>query len=180
MLSFKHFLIEAAKVKTGNYVSVDVTLPEDFKELIKPKTGTIVPPEKHHVTVIYSENSNEPMHKVRKICESFGDSFEFKTKQAAAFDDLPKEGERDENKATLVIKLSCPEVEAIHEELKKNGLSHSYPEFSQHVSLVYGMDKDECLEMVKSLNESTTKKNFTIQGSGFNINPIIKNWGSTL
>ena len=63
MLSFKQYLLESTG---GNYVSLDVDDPEIELNL---DSGKIVPPGKHHVTLMYSEGTSVPPEKIKTAIE---------------------------------------------------------------------------------------------------------------
>lgn len=173
--SFKEYLAEAKDTNTGNYVSVGCLMPEISKDL-ELKSGN--PNKEPHVTLIYSKESTEnPKDILSDIQVRFG------TKEilcgvieAAKFDSLPKKGERDENKACIVLKLKSKKLEDIHEFLKGKGLKHSYPEFSPHLTLFYDVDSDEANTVVSTLNATGALDGLTINCSGFKSNTIIEKW----
>ena len=174
--SFKEYLAEAKDTNTGNYVSVGCSMPEISKDL-ELKSGN--PNKEPHVTLIYSKESTEnPKDILSDIQVRFG------TKEilcevigAAKFDSLPKKGERDENKACIVLKLKSKKLEDIHEFLKNKGLKHSYPEFSPHLTLFYGVDRDEANGVVATLNATGILEDLVLSCSGFKSNTIIEDWG---
>ncbi len=177
MLTFRQYIIES---NTGNYVSVDVAsdlpsfgLPEKYPD------ANVCPRHDQHVTLIYSPNTNMPLGKVDKFLKTLPKSFTATVSDVAAFDAVPKNGERDGNKCTIVLKLKSPELKEVHDGLKGIGLTHTYEDFSPHVSLIYGFPrdrKDECLEFIRS----QIKDGMTVKLKDFNNNKIIKDWSSTL
>lgn len=177
MLTFRQYIIESA---TGNYVSIDVSsdlpsfgLPEKYPD------ANVCPRHDQHVTLIYSKGTNIPLGKVAKFLKTLPEKFTATVSDVAAFDAVPKDGERDENLCTIVLKLKSPELNQVHEGLKKIGLTHSYEDFSPHVSLMYGFPrdkKDECLEFVRE----QIKQNMEVKLKDFKNNKIIENWADKL
>jgi len=179
MITFRQFY-EAATKPSGNYMSIGVDGSLMLPGFVPPKTGTEVTLDKQHVTLIYSKESNTN-HGVLldKIEQSFPTEIAAKVVEFACFDDLPKDGERDENKSTLVVKLKSDLLVKIHEKLKQLGCEHSYPKFSPHVSLYYGVDRDECHRLVAKMN-SRVPFPTDVRLSGYVSQPIVKDWGKTL
>lgn len=153
MKSFREYILEEASKPEGNYVALKYADINDFP-IPDTKTGSAVLPDKRHVTLMYSKESSV----CPKMVENYMlknhpvDSLTAIATKAELLDDIPKEGERDENKGTIVLKLHSSQLNKMHEDLKTLGLKHSYDEFSPHVSLVYGVDRDEGLRHVEYLN----------------------------
>jgi 2'-5' RNA ligase len=158
MLKFKDYIAmimeEEAGVPKGNYVSMKTDLPT-VPEDLKPESGTIVPLEKAHITLIYSAASDRDPRNVTNWISQFQDKdFSLKITEIACFDSVPKEGEeRSGDKACVVCKVSNPDVTKIHRMLKNHGLEHSYDEFSPHVTLFYDVDRDEAYTLKDKLNK---------------------------
>jgi len=177
MLTFRQYITEE---NTGNYVSVDVAsdlpsfgLPEKYPDY------KVCSRHDQHVTLIYSPTTNMPLGKVAKFLKTLPSSFKATVSDVAAFDAVPKDGERDENACTIVLKLKSPELNGIHDDLKKLGLKHTYDEFSPHVSLIYGFPRDkkeECLEFIRL----QIKDGLSVSLRDFKNNKIIKNWADKL
>lgn len=179
MLTFKQYLESVTKPE-GNYLSINVDASLVLPGFIPPKTGTEVPLNKQHVTLIYSEKSNiDPDRLLTKIQSEFPNEITAKVYEFACFDALPKDGERDENKSTLVVKLKSDMLEKIHVRLKQLGCSHSYNQYSAHVSLFYGVDRDECHRLVKTLNRAV-KLPTDARLSGYTSERIIDDWSEKL
>lgn len=173
MISFKKFY-EAVTKSPGNYVSIDARDPNGFTipNELRPKTGTEVKLDDRHVTLIYSTNSSLDHNRLLRVIES-----EFPKKIQAnivgfdCFDALPKDGEHDEGKATLVMKLESPILDKIHARLIQLGCRHSYDEFSAHISLYYNVDRDECHALQKKLSRDISQP-MKINLSGYTSEPI--------
>jgi hypothetical protein len=179
MVTFRQYLIEATG--TGNYVSIDVEPSTIIPMHIAPSTGTPVPMEKRHVTIIYSKESRVNPAEVKSwltlhcVQTIVAEGVEF-----AAFDSIPKDGERDEKKATLVLKLKCNELVRIHEKLKDMGMAHSYPDFSPHVSVCYEVDQDECHKIVPALNSKLQSSPISVVLTRYHSDYICENWVKSL
>lgn len=179
MISFKQFY-EAARTPPGNYMSINVDGSIVLPGFIAPSTGTEVPNEKQHVTLIYSKTSSiDPNELLSKVDLKFPREVVAQVYEFAAFDAIPKDGERDENKATLVVKLKSEFLNSIHDFLKSQGCQHSYPEYSAHVSLYYDVHRDECHRLVKVMNR-VVKLPTDVRLSGYKSERIIEDWATTL
>lgn len=177
MTSFKSYLLEATT--KGNYVSIDVDANSVFNIPHKPTSGIETPQDKRHVTLIYSKESNvNPRDVLSWLTLNCHRTIVAEADYYAAFDSIPKAGERDENLATLVVKLKSPVLVDIHDKLKAMGMNHSYPEFSPHVSLFYKVDRDECHRVVDALN--STKPSYSVVLSGYHSSPINEDWVKSL
>lgn len=179
MITFKQFY-EAAVTPKGNYMSINVDGSMVLPGFVKPKTGTEIPLDKQHVTLIYSQTSElDPGELLSKIESLFPHEIPAQVYEFASFDALPKDGTRDATEATLVVKLKSDMLNKIHEKLKELGCEHSYPEYSAHVSLYYGVNKKECDLLVK-LNNRIVKLPSDIRLAGYKSEPIIEDWGKDL
>lgn len=177
VMSFKSYLLESTS--TGNYVAINVDANSVFTLPIKPSTGTETPPHKRHVTLMYSKESKvNPSDVLSWLTLHCHKTIVAETDYYAAFDSIPKEGQRDENLATLVVKLKSPVLVDIHEKLKDMGMAHSYPEFSPHVSLFYEVDRDECHRIVDELNAKKASNSVVL--SGYQSTFINENWSKSL
>jgi 2'-5' RNA ligase len=177
MLTFRQYIIESAN---GNYVSTDVAtdLP-NFGLDAKYPDANITPRIDQHVTLIYSKETNIPLGKVEKFLKTCPQKFTATIKDVAAFDSVPKDGERDESKCAIVLKLDSSDLKAIHDGLKGIGLKHSYPDFSPHITLIYGFPRDQKEECMKFIKDQI-KDNMTINLKHINNNKIIKDWAEKL
>lgn len=177
VMSFKSYLIESTS--GGNYVSIDVDANSVFPLRVKPSTGTETPPEKRHVTLIYSKQSRvNPKDVLSWLTLHCHQTIVAEADYYAAFDSIPKDGQRDDNLATLVVKLRSPVLQDIHEKLKAMGMEHSYPEFSPHVSLFYMVDREECHRLVDQLNSNPPE--YSVVLSGYNSENINEDWAKSL
>ena len=172
---FREYLLEATDTKTGNYVSVGCATPDILKNL-DMKSGS--PNKEPHVTLIYSKESKlNPKDVLSDIQVKFGTKdIPCEVVEAAKFDSLPKKSERDMHKACIVLKLKSKKLDEIHSFLKAEGLSHSYPEFSPHLTLYYDVDADEASIVTSTLNATGVLEGLTISCSGFTSTTIIEDW----
>jgi hypothetical protein len=175
MLTFKQFLTESG---TGNYVSIDVSTPIKIDGLEKNfPDATVCDTHHQHVTLIYSEGTNVAPEKIKNLLRDNKKKIVVDAGEVAAFDALPKDGERDENMCTIVVKLKSKELETIHKRLKNDlGMRHSYPDFSPHISVMYNLPRDQKEKAMEVVGKwvKDNMLNFTLEH--FNINPIVKNW----
>lgn len=175
MISFKTFLAESLSYSPGNYICSYCETPFVPNELL-PKTGKLLT-DKHHITIIYSENSNVDQRVIQNVLSMVPDSFDLGYDCFSCFDSIPKEGERDENKATLVLKVKSKVASQLHDTMKMLGMQHSYPEFSPHVSICYEVDREEAYQCVYNLNTwLANQPQMTIQTKYFESKPIDKDW----
>ena len=179
MITFKQYL-EAVTKPSGNYLSIGVDASLLLPGFTLPKTGTEVPLNKQHVTLIYSEKTNlNPAHLLSKLQSRFPNEIAARAYMFDCFDALPKNGERDANKSTLVVKLKSDMLTKMHEYLKELGCAHSYDTYSAHVSLFYDVDREECHALVKKLNR-TVKLPTDVRLAGYKSERIVKDWGKNL
>lgn len=180
MISFKEYLLESSPA--GNYVCAHCNAPEIPHELL-PKSGTVNMSEPH-ITLMYSRGTNIDPRVVDNVMRTMPHEFQLSWASAECFDAIPKEGERDENKATLVLKVVSPTAMQIHESLKSLGMVHSYPELSPHVTIAYNVDRDEAYDCASRINEwmmsnpvGGLNKIFTTH---IESKPIDENWTKKL
>lgn len=166
MKSFKSFLEE--EPMTGNYVSIGLNKPANLPKM-DIKTGKILDSKDHHVTIMYSRDSNVPHEDVlSKVKSQIDGHVVAKASGFAAFDSP------DDTGSALVLKLDSPELNTIHKNLKEMGLQHSYKAYKPHLSIAYGVDTNEAKELVGSLNKEF--KSFDVHLAGIEAEPIVKNW----
>lgn len=179
MKSFKDYLVEAQDTGKGNYVSIGCEIPEIINDELAFNTGK--PNKEPHITLIYSKNSNVNPKKIQEYLENTykKGATACKVIEAAKFDSLPKDGERDENLACVVLKIKSTKLEQIHSDLKDFGLEHSYPEFSAHLTLYYDVDRGEASKWVDEINSGKLLDRLLISVSGFKSNTIIKDWSES-
>jgi len=176
-------LSEKADEPAGTYVGCKVSpFEEAHRELFQAIVGlegSKVPAKKLHTTVIYSKKYVDP-----KLLEPALEGYNQQPLQgtiigAAAFDALPKaDGTRADDVATLVIKLKCDPLLELHAALKELGCTHTYPELSPHVSLFYGVPKEECHAAVERLNTAISKltEPLTVELHSLYAEPIKQDW----
>lgn len=169
MLTFKQYLLESTG---GNYVSLEVDDPEIE---LKLDSGKIVPPGKHHVTLMYSKGTSVPPEKIKKAIEWMTGSRTAKSKSVGIFDsqDNPSLG-------CIVLKIDSDHLQNIHEELKRIGLRHSYSEYQPHVTLAYDVDIEEARSTAKQLNKKLQETPCLITMRGLSVEPINDNWSDDL
>lgn len=178
MLTFKQFLLESAG---GNYVSIDLdTELPDFGLTKMYPNAKLCQFKDQHVTLVYSKETSVPLPKVQQYLDNSCPKFiHANVIECAAFDSIPKDGERDENLCTVVIKIKSPDLVVVHEGLKSLGLKHSYDEFSPHISLIYDFprsDKDAALAHINKLIDGGT----IVKLSGYKNDKIKTDWTSKL
>lgn len=166
MVSFKGYLAESMKAD-GNYVSIGVEAPGISLRAMPidvPTDGYECVPGKQHVTLIYSKDTDiSPEYLLQQISARFPESVLAEIDHFTCFDAIPKDGERDENKCTIVAKLHSPMLRQIHDYLKSEGCQHSYPEFSPHVSLWYDCDRATGYEIADRLNKEYKMQTVVLQ-----------------
>jgi hypothetical protein len=174
--TFKEYLAESAK---GNYVSINVASPlPDFKLEQMYGGSKVCEFGDQHVTLIYSTGSDVPLSRVDRFIELLPKTVQATVIGVEAFDAVPKDGERDENLCTIVLTLKSEQLDKIYEGLLCLGMKHSYPEFSPHISLMYGFErerKEECLEYLRSRISG-----LTVELAGYKNSIIVKDWADKL
>jgi hypothetical protein len=158
--------LDEAKKKPGNYVSIGVL---NFKvpKFAIPKTGKILSRDKRHVTLIYSENTDISKKTIEEALSSFPEKIIAKPNGYAIFDNPD-----DEKTCTLVLKVESKNLEDMSKKLLDIGCKHSYDSINHHISIAYGVDKNEANEIVKNQVEDS---NEIILG-GLTIEPIVDDW----
>jgi len=158
-MTFKQWLIE--HVNAGNYIGIKADDCSKFLlniGLNNPITGTEPPNNDYHVTLMYSKDTDVYPNTIEVgLKRLFPNSIIANIIGADCFDSLPKNGERDEAKSCLVLKLEAPELNKIHNHLKILGLQHSYPEFHAHITLYYNMSVEEAHFLAWKINDILSK-----------------------
>ena len=175
MKTFKEYLLEA--VPAGNYVSIKASDPGDVWEemyISAPKTGVAPPNGDYHVTLMYSEYTNENIDRISDVLKHSGMDKCYNGRVIAAdcFD------ADDESKSCIVLKLDPIELCKIHDYLKSFGLVHSYSEFEPHITLRYNMDAAEAHHYKALINTSLETGNWkhTAYLYGIKSETINKNY----
>lgn len=175
MISFRQYT-ESADTGKGNYASIKCKFPDIIAE-VNPNTGKIN--KDPHVTLIYSKESDlDPSNVLETLNKNKG-IIVAEVIGAAKFDSTPKEGERDDNLACIVLKLKSQKLDRIHKDLKEMGLTHSYPDFSPHLTLYYNVDREEAENWVKTLNKNKDVIGSMIELKGFESANIITGWNES-
>ena len=162
--------LDEAKKMPGNYVSIDVL---NFKvpKFAIPKSGKILSRDKRHITLIYSENTDVPKSVIEKALESFPEKIIVAADKFAVFDNPD-----DEKTVTLVLKVKSKNLDDMSKKLIDIGCKHSYDSINHHISIAYGVDKDEATRIV----DEQPQYNDDIIVSGLTIEPIVGDWSETL
>lgn len=158
------YFCEATGVFPGNYVSLKCVLPEIS---VKIHSGTLTPPEKHHITLVYSDSTCVSHKTIKNVLTQVDPKMELIGTSFDAFPDSKNPG-----KSALVLKIESPLLQNIHSCLVSIGCKHSFPTFEPHVTLAYGVDNDEVEKLVSSSNQVT----IFIKGTGFTVEKIKQNW----
>jgi 2'-5' RNA ligase len=179
MISFKQYLLESTP--GGNYLSIGVEAPGISLRALPygiPDDGYECEPGNQHVTLIYSEASKiDPTDLLSEVTAKFPQSLLAEIDHFECFDALPKDGERDENKCTIVAKLYCPMLREIHDYLVSRGCRHSYDEYSPHMSLWYDCDRAKGHELADKLNKYYQVPSLVLQY--YKSDTIKKDWAKT-
>lgn len=177
MKTFKEYLVES---NTGNYVCIDCEDLSNFWRnvgLSEPTTGNSPPEGDYHCTLIYSKDVSKDPKKVLKALkswENFQNEEKCVVKSYDCFDSTPKDGTRDAAKSCLVMKLDSAYLNACNEFLKSIGLTHSYAEYSPHVTLRYNMSVQEAHHLKEKLNMRGDKVSLSL--AGYKSQPINTNY----
>ena len=175
MKMFKQFLESTSTA--GNYVSIKASDPGDvWKEMgiQPPKSGETPPNGDYHVTLIYSEKSNENIDRITSVLDQSGFNYPYiyKVESAECFD------ADDASKSCIVLKLDAPAFHKVHDLLKSFGLTHSYPTFEPHLTLRYNMDIEEAHKYKDLINTSLETGNWKklIKLNGMKSETLNKNY----
>jgi 2'-5' RNA ligase len=176
MKTFKQYLLESCE---GNYVCIDSpSLDILFHEfgLQEPTTGQAPPDGDYHCTLMYSKESSVDCAKIlASLKANFRNDYTAQIESYACFDSTPKEGEeRDAAKSCIVAKLKSQDLHNIFKHLQAMGMTHSYPEFSPHVTLRYNMEVDEAHHYRDLLNAKS--KSMTVKLANYKSQPINKDY----
>lgn len=178
-MKFLNHLQELAAAPEGNYIGLSAKFLNPFEGLV-PNTGVPVEKDKLHTTLMYSKTTSVDPDLIAQYLNRFHPNNHYAiAHEAEMFDVIPKEGERDENKGTVVLKLKSDSLDKAHEDLKMLGLQHNYPEFKPHVSLYYGIDRDEGRQIVDHIN-SSGKLPIRVDLNTIRSEPIKSNFSKTL
>ena len=176
MISFKQYLFETA---SGNYVSIKVESGLVIPSLEPLFGGSYVcDPSDQHVTLIYSTGTDVADKKIEQALHHY-DEIEATLDKVVAFDSTPKDGSRDPDKCTIVVKLKPSVLNDIHEQLKKIGLKHSYPDYSPHISILYNLPIEKKEDAIATVQKWIDKNKDTVSLRGFVIQPIIDDWADS-
>lgn len=164
----------------GTYVgaNVDELSPELKKLLSVEVAGTRV--KKQHITVIYSLVEVD-YDIVNIVLDQISTPFKAEVIDAACFDALPSDdGTRDVNVSTIVLRLKSVALEAVHSSLLSIGATHTYKSYEPHVSIWYGVPREQAREVVDELNKilcapDATKLKITV--TGLYVEPLQVDWG---
>jgi hypothetical protein len=180
MKSFLEYLSEQAGVYPGNYICANCTTPTLPAHLL-PKSGKMAS-DKSHITLMYSKESNVNQKTIANVLSTYPIDMDLDCYSADCFDSIPKNGERDENKGTLVLKIKNQHLDKLHETLKMLGMQHSYLEFSAHVTVAYGVDREEAHECANAISNwlCDPMNKIRVKTTGFESNPIDENWSAKL
>ena len=178
MKTFLQFLSESEA--SGNYVSIGLKSPLIVPKLEPMFGGSFVcDPKDQHVTLIYSKSTDVSKSRVLSALHHW-DTVEAEIGDVAAFDAVPKNGERAKDETTIVVKIKSKVLDEIHERLKSDlGLKHSYEDYSPHISLLYNLpisEKQRALDYISKWLKSSGPK--TIELYGWVSDNIKENWHS--
>lgn len=177
MIKFKQYLLEQVM---GNYVCIDC---EDLSKhwlnvgLTEPTTGKSPPEGDYHCTLIYSKDTKKDPKKIMnalKSWENFQNDEKCVVESYDCFDSTPEKGSRDAAKSCVVMKLDSAYLHACNEFLKSQGLMHSYPQFSPHVTLRYNMSVEEAHFYKDKLNN--LNKQIIVNLKDYKSEPINTNY----
>jgi len=164
----------------GTYVGANVDeLSSELKKLLSVDVaGTRV--KRHHITVIYSLVELD-YDIVNIVLDQIGTPFKTEVIGAACFDALPSDdGTRDVNMSTIVLRLKSVTLEAVHNSLKSLGATHTYKSYEPHISIWYGVPREQAREVVDKLNAVFTdldKAKFKVTVIGLYAEPLNPDWG---
>lgn len=177
MKSFVQYICEENNIVPGNYVSATCDLPVLPQELM-PVSGKRTDNNSAHITLIYSQHSNVDHKLINTILGMVTDKFPLTVDHFECFDAVPKEGEHDENKCTLVAKVKSAYAVTLHDTFKTLGMEHSYPEFSPHISIAYDVDREEGYQVKDKLNAWLLSNpiSITVETKQFEVKAIDKDW----
>ena len=180
MLSFVSYLSESTGTYPGNYVCAYTTKPI-IPDALLPKSGKR-PEDNYHITLIYSPNSNVDQRIVQNSLSQAPRNLELDYNHFDCFDSIPKDGERDQEKATLVLKVNSKEAEYLHLAMKNLGMEHTYKEYSPHVTIAYDVDRDEAYDYMLRLNQWLMELPIErkLVTTHYESKPIDKDWVSKL
>lgn len=136
-------------VTAGNYVAIDAPDLDQVWDLFgikSPKTGSSPPRGDYHCTLMYSKDTSLcPKDSLEKL-NSVGCAYPI-VAGVTGFDVFD-----DGTKAALVAKLSAVNLHKLHDVCRGIGMKHSYPEYSPHITLRYGMKPEEAHAYAEYLN----------------------------
>jgi 2'-5' RNA ligase len=179
MKTFKEYLVEMSN-PNGNYVCADILSMKGFlfamEQLgIDLSIGDPPPGNDYHITLMYSKTTSVSTDRILSgLSSNFPTPFRVKFAAAECFDSTPKEGERDEDKSCVVLKINSTALEKAHDYLKSFNLVHSYPEFKPHITILYNIKKEDAYRIRDQINALIANMEFTI--TGYKSQEINKNY----
>ena len=129
-------------MSTQGYVALKV-LPESANKIVEFVQGLgirgVIDPNKLHMTVMYDKSNPETEYEPSTNTYS------------ASIKSIGRLGDGDY--AAIVMHMECPEIVKRHEELKNAGFTHSFPDFTPHISLKYGFTDSDYNIISKSIED---------------------------
>lgn len=178
-------LAAQADTVIGTYVGAGVSpftaAHRELFQVIKGLSGLKIGAAKLHSTIIFSRGAVVEAELIQPILDTYKLPLKARISGAAAFDALPGTNlERDAEVATLVIKLDSPELMQLHAACRDLGCTHTFPELSPHVSLFYGVPKQECHEAADRLTAYIEKLPEPLYVELYKLytEPLKQNWAA--
>lgn len=161
----------------GNYFAIGAE--SLMGKIPAPPSGN--PPKNldYHCTLIYSQGTAiDPEDVLDSVKRKFGIGRMLASVSGFdAFDALPKDGERDPNLSSVVMRVYSETLCQIHDFLKSEfSMTHSYPEYSPHITLFYDVDR---IDSIRTLRELHGKTFLPIYMSNFRSEHIKNDWNNS-
>ena len=127
-----------AKHKDGTYVSFEMKKEsrDVLDHFVEANLGLSerVNPDSYHITIIYSRTPVPDAEKFAGEVVASG--------KGTGYEVFPtKTGDK-----CLVMRIVCPQAEALNKQLKKLGATSDYPDYKAHVTLAYNSELPDSVE----------------------------------
>lgn len=174
MISFIDYICEQSGVFPGNYVSADCDHPK-LPEHLLPKTGKKTDDSSAHITLMYSKNTAIDKRVIDNVLSLAPHVFSLRVDSAACFDSQDSEDE-----CCIVLKVHSPVAVQLHDTMKSLGMVHSYDEFSPHVTIAYGVKRDEGYALQQQITDWIISNPMSLQTKLVKHAPIDTEWVNKL
>ncbi len=155
----------------GNYVSIGVTeLPTNMVSYLPGK----VTPEPH-ITIMYSPNTDVDKNKIQYVLNRRNmTGMRIMVTGVEVFDTT-----KDDSKepiGCIVLRVSSPELNDIHNHLTRLGCRYTYDQYKPHATLIYDCPLEQCKIAAKEIEHNINEDGLFLTCTSFTNSSINKDW----